>query len=145
MGNSSYFRFDDDNKTKYIYILSQSSQQKWVNWKHTAPHVYVYHIHINLKTLSSNVYISWILKNSAYRPIELFIWPVAYTFLLQHLIVPGLLAMLLNFPSKCPLNIPKSSNNKCRFVHFDQYQMFCGSHYDSCVTLWQPQSYEIFK
>ena len=22
MGNSSYFRFDDDNKTKYIYILS---------------------------------------------------------------------------------------------------------------------------
>ena len=22
MGDSSYFRFDDDNKTKYIYILS---------------------------------------------------------------------------------------------------------------------------
>ena len=22
MGDSSYFRFDDDNKTKYIYIIS---------------------------------------------------------------------------------------------------------------------------
>ena len=31
MENSSYFRFDDD-KTKYIF--SQSSQQRWVNWKH---------------------------------------------------------------------------------------------------------------
>ena len=23
----------------YIYIFSQSSQRKWVNWKHTAPHI----------------------------------------------------------------------------------------------------------
>ena len=35
--DSSYFRFDDDNKTKYIF--SQSSQGKWVNWKHTAPYI----------------------------------------------------------------------------------------------------------
>ena len=34
MFNSSYFRYDDDNKTKYIF--SQSSQGKWANWKHTA-------------------------------------------------------------------------------------------------------------
>ena len=34
MFNSSYFRYDDDNKTKYIF--SQSSQGKWTNWKHTA-------------------------------------------------------------------------------------------------------------
>ena len=31
MDNSSYFRFNDDNKTKCIF--SQSSQRKWVNWK----------------------------------------------------------------------------------------------------------------
>ena len=37
MGNSSYFRFDYGNKTKYI--LSQSLQGRWVNWKHTAPYI----------------------------------------------------------------------------------------------------------
>ena len=35
--NSSYFRFDDDNKTKHIF--SPSSQGRWVNWKHTAPYI----------------------------------------------------------------------------------------------------------
>ena len=34
MGDSSYFRFDEDNKNKYI--ISQSSQGEWVNWRHTA-------------------------------------------------------------------------------------------------------------
>ena len=37
MDKSSYFRFDDDNKTKCI--LSQWSHGKWVNWKHTAPYI----------------------------------------------------------------------------------------------------------
>ena len=61
-------------------------------------HMFKYnHIYINLTTLNSNVYISCILKNSAYRPIELFIWPATYTFLSQHLIVPWALAILLNF------------------------------------------------
>ena len=32
-----HFRFDDDNKTKYIF--SQSSQGRWLNWKHTAPYI----------------------------------------------------------------------------------------------------------
>ena len=27
MGNSSYFRFDDDNKTKYIYILPIATRE----------------------------------------------------------------------------------------------------------------------
>ena len=36
-GNSSYFRFDDDNETKYIF--SQSSQGRWVNWKYTTPYI----------------------------------------------------------------------------------------------------------
>ena len=36
MGNSSYLRFDDDDKTKCTF--SQSSQGKWVNWKHTVPY-----------------------------------------------------------------------------------------------------------
>ena len=36
MDNSSYFRFDDDNKTKWIF--SKSSQGKLVNWTHTAPY-----------------------------------------------------------------------------------------------------------
>ena len=37
MVNDSYFRFDDDNKTKYTF--SQSSQDNWVIWRHTAPDI----------------------------------------------------------------------------------------------------------
>ena len=37
LNNGSYFRFDDNDKTKCIF--SQSSQGKWVNWKHTAPYI----------------------------------------------------------------------------------------------------------
>ena len=38
MGNSSYFLFDDDNKTKYIYILSIISREMG-KLKHTARHI----------------------------------------------------------------------------------------------------------
>ena len=37
MVNDSYFRFDDDNKTKYTF--SQSSQENWVSWRPTAPYI----------------------------------------------------------------------------------------------------------
>ena len=37
MVNDSYFRFDDDNKIKYIF--SQSSQENWVSWRQTAPYI----------------------------------------------------------------------------------------------------------
>ena len=37
MVNDSYFRFDDGNKIKYTF--SQSSQEKWVSWSHTAPYI----------------------------------------------------------------------------------------------------------
>ena len=37
MDDSAYYRFDDDNKTKYI--LFQSPQGKLLNWKHTAPYI----------------------------------------------------------------------------------------------------------
>ena len=38
MGNSSYFRVDDDDdKNKYIYSLNH--KVNWVNWKQTAPSI----------------------------------------------------------------------------------------------------------
>ena len=40
MNNSSFYWFDNDDKTKYI--LSQSLQGKWVNWKHTASYIVCY-------------------------------------------------------------------------------------------------------
>ena len=38
MGNSSYFRFDDDNKTKYIYFLNHEKEMGKL--KNTAPRMF---------------------------------------------------------------------------------------------------------
>ena len=42
-----YFRFDDDNKIKYA--LSQSSQENWTSWRHTAHMKYAYQRHSFIK------------------------------------------------------------------------------------------------
>ena len=37
MGNSSYFWFDDDNKTKYVYYLNQREGHGQI--ENTQPHI----------------------------------------------------------------------------------------------------------
>ena len=69
MGNSSYFRLDEDNKTNYIF--SQSSQGRWVNWNCDV-------MHLSLTTGVLALHIpSWRIEvREERRQARKIMWPV---------------------------------------------------------------------
>ena len=54
MGNSSYFRFEDDNKTKYIYIISIITKEMGKLKTHSPTYCIMNNLDKDTRTVSNN-------------------------------------------------------------------------------------------